>query len=150
MIAKAADELTDALAELRDLARGIHPAILTDAGLVATVESLAERCPVPVTITSEAIGRLRPSIEVTAYFVVSEALANVVKHARASSVAVDLRVAEGSLRIEVSDDGLGGADVEAGSGLRGLQDRVAVLDGTLTVGPRAEGGTTVRARIPCG
>jgi signal transduction histidine kinase len=150
MIAKAADELTDALAELRDLARGIHPAILTDAGLVAAVESLAERCPIPVRVASDAIGRLSPSIEVTAYFVVSEALANVVKHARASAAFVRLTEGNGYLAIEVRDDGIGGADLGGGSGLRGLEDRVAALDGSLSVSSVPETGTTVQARIPCG
>jgi len=141
-------ELREALEELRELARGIHPAILTEEGLTAAVESLAERCPVPVSLEDESVGRLPQAVEATAYFGVAEALTNVAKYAHASRASVRL-VREGNrLRVDVTDDGVGGADLAAGSGLRGLQDRVAALGGTLSVQSRPGAGTSVRAEVP--
>jgi signal transduction histidine kinase len=143
----AAEELQAALAELRELARGIHPAVLTQRGLGAALHSLSERATVPVEIASIPADRLPETVETAGYFVVSEALANVAKHARATRVVVHARVIDGTLEIEVTDDGIGGAAVDAGTGLRGLSDRVSALDGLLTVESNT-GGTTLRARIP--
>jgi PAS domain S-box-containing protein len=146
ILAGASDELARALEELRELARGIHPAVLTDRGLDAALEGLAARSLVPVELTP--VGRRLPGpIEAAAYYVVSEAVANVVKHAGASSVQVGLEAVNGSFLIDVVDDGRGGADV-AGSGLRGLADRIEALDGRLVVESPPGGGTRVRAAIP--
>ena len=144
---RAADEATAALSELRDLALGIHPLILTESGLGEAVESLADRTTVPVTVEGGP-ERYAPPIEVAAYFVVSEALANVAKYARATKASVRIRRVADELTIDVADDGIGGADPGAGSGLRGLADRLAVLDGTIAVDSPAGGGTRVTARIP--
>jgi PAS domain S-box-containing protein len=142
------DELALALAELRELARGLHPAILTDKGLAVALEALAARAPVPVTITAAMSQDLPPAIEAAAYYVVAEALTNVAKYARASGAQIDVAVAEGQIMIEVADDGVGGAELGEGSGLRGLADRVEALDGRLDVrSPRGE-GTLLRAEIP--
>jgi signal transduction histidine kinase len=147
LLEQAGGELSVALQELRELARGIHPAVLTDRGLGAALQSLADRTPVPVDVS--LTGRTLPEpIAAAAYYVVSEAIANVVKHAGASSVSVQVAAPNGHVLVEVRDDGVGGADVAAGTGLRGLADRVAVLDGTLRVDSPAEGGTRVLAEIP--
>ncbi|MCI0635190.1 MAG: histidine kinase [Actinobacteria bacterium] len=142
-------ELREAIADLRELARGIHPAILTEEGLGAAVESLAERSPVPVSLEDDSIGRLPEPVEATAYFVVAESLTNVARYAHASRASVHIERHDGTLRVEVADDGQGGADPAAGSGLRGLQDRVAAQGGKLWVESRAGAGTRVRAEIPC-
>src|SRR5581483_2902771 len=147
IIADASDELAHALEELRELARGIHPAVLTDRGLTAALEGLAARSPLPIDLTP-IDRRLPEPIEAAAYYVVSESLANVVKHAGASSVDVRLSAVNGSLLVEVEDDGAGGADPTRGSGLRGLADRVAALDGELRIESPASGGTRVVAEIP--
>jgi len=147
---EAAGEAALAVEELRELGRGIHPAVLTGAGLAAALESLAERSSLPVRVAVSANGRLAEAAEATAYYVVSEALANVQRHARATAVDVRAAVEEGRLVVAVADDGAGGADPEAGSGLRGLMDRVAALGGRLSVESVPGGGTTVRAEIPCG
>jgi len=147
IIAGASDELAHALEELRELARGIHPVVLTDRGLNAALEGLAARSPLPVALTPVE-RRLPEPVEAAAYYVVSESLANVVKHAGASSVDVRLRAQNGSLLVEVEDDGAGGADPTRGSGLRGLADRVAALDGELRIESPASGGTRVVAEIP--
>jgi signal transduction histidine kinase len=147
-LAQASDEVRSALAELRELARGIHPAILTEAGLVPAVRSLVDRSAVPAELNVELPGRLPGPVEATAYFVVSEALTNVAKHAAASSALVTLRADDGELIVEVRDDGCGGADPVRGSGLSGLRDRVEAVGGTLeTVSPPG-GGTTIRASLP--
>lgn len=149
-LAQAVSELEAGTDELRALARGLHPAVLTDEGLVAALGALADRSPVPVTYRAGSLGSLPPALESTAYFVVSEALTNVIKHARASHVQVAVeRNADGVL-VEVSDDGIGGADVEAGTGLRGLSDRVAALGGHLRLDSPARGGTLLRATLPFG
>lgn len=142
-------ELRQALDELRELARGIHPAILTEEGLPAAITSLADRAPVPVSVQDERVGRLPEAVEATAYFVVAEALTNVAKYAHASRASVRLLRDGGRLQVEVTDDGVGGADVAAGSGLRGLEDRVAALGGMLSVETSPGTGTVVKAEIPC-
>jgi signal transduction histidine kinase len=147
MLDEASAELAKATEELRELARGIHPAILSDRGLEAAVESLGQRAPLPVEIDASIDGRLPEPVEAAAYFVVSEALTNVVRHAGAERAQVGIRRGDGRLLVEVRDDGSGGAD-PAGSGLRGLADRVAALDGRLEVDGSTGGGTVVRAEIP--
>jgi PAS domain S-box-containing protein len=143
----ASEELALALEELRELARGIHPAVLTDCGLDAALEGLAARTPLVVDV--ERLGRRLPEqIEAAAYYVVSEAVANVVKHAGASTVKVGVEAVNGHVAIEVCDDGVGGADASAGSGLRGLEDRLGALDGSLTVESLPGSGTRVLAHIP--
>jgi signal transduction histidine kinase len=143
----AVDELQTAITELRELARGIRPAILTEAGLVPAVRSLADRIPMAVALTVGTVPRLDAAVEATAYFVTSEALTNALKHARTERADVRIEVTDAGLRVEVTDAGVGGADVEKGSGLAGLRDRVQALGGELDVtsGP---GGTTVTAVIP--
>ena len=145
----ALEELRTSLAELRELARGIHPAVLTEKGLEPALYALASRAPVPVTLDSDGNERLPEAVEVAAYFAVSEALTNVAKYARASRADVAVRRENGTLIVDVSDDGVGGADAAAGSGLRGLADRVAALDGTLSVESPPGRGTHVRVEIPC-
>jgi signal transduction histidine kinase len=141
------DELALALEELRELARGIHPAVLTDRGLEAALEALAARAPLPVKI--DASDRDLPaSVEAAAYYVVSEALANVTKYAQASAVQVTVGQTNGYALVEVEDNGVGGADPGRGSGLRGLADRVASLNGRLAVDSPPGAGTRVRAEIP--
>lgn len=145
----AAEQVTGALAELRELAHGIHPAVLTRAGLVPALRSLAERAALPVTIDSPDLGRLPDQVEAAAYFVVAEALVNAAKHTHASAAKVRLGLAEHRLRVEVSDDGEGGADAAGGAGLRGLADRVRALDGRFTVVSPPGQGTCVVAELPC-
>jgi signal transduction histidine kinase len=141
-------ELKLAIRELRELARGIHPAILSEEGLAAAVETLAGRCSVPVDLQVHLDGRLPDPVEASAYFVVSETLTNVAKYADASTARVSISRRNGSLLVEVADDGVGGADLEHGSGLRGLSDRVSAVGGTLHVASDEGRGTTVRAEIP--
>jgi signal transduction histidine kinase len=147
-LAQASDELRAALTELRELARGIHPAILTQAGLEPAVRSLVDRAAVPTDLTVELGGRLPAPTEAAAYFVVSEALANVGKHASARSACVGLAIVGESLVVEIRDDGCGGADPAQGSGLRGLRDRVEAVGGTLEAISPQGGGTTIRATLP--
>jgi signal transduction histidine kinase len=144
---RASEEALAALAELRDLALGIHPLILTESGLGEAVESLADRTSVDVAVD---IGpeRYSPAVEGAAYFVISEALANVTKYAKATKATVRVRGLDHHLIIEVDDDGIGGADPRSGSGLRGLADRLAALDGTLTTISPPGGGTRLSAQIP--
>jgi signal transduction histidine kinase len=146
---EAAAELRLALTELRELARGIHPVILSEAGLGPALASLAERSPVPVTVAAVPPGRLPPRVEETAYYVASEALANAAKHAHASTVTISARRLNGELVVEVGDDGVGGADPD-GSGLRGLADRVAAVDGRLRIVSPPGHGTHLTAELPCG
>ncbi len=147
----ASEELRLAIGELRELARGIHPAILTDEGLGPALASLAGRSSVPVTLLEVPSGRLPPPIEATAYFVVCEALANLTKHAHAASASVRVRLDEqtAGLLVEVCDDGVGGADPTRGSGLGGLHDRVAAVGGRLEVTSPPGQGTVVQAWLPC-
>ncbi len=149
LIDSASKEAREALTELRELARGIHPAVLTETGLTGAVQALVERSPVPTTITAVPDERFPAAIEATAYFVVSEALANVAKHARADGAQVLIRKFPGRLLVEVSDDGAGGVRPERGSGLRGLADRVASVGGVLRVDSPPGGGTRLEADIPC-
>jgi len=146
----AGDELEAALDELRELARGIHPAVLTDRGLDTALEALVHRSPLPVELRSTPDERLPEAVELAAYFVVSEALTNVVKYAGATHATVDVAPENGRLVVEVADDGVGGADPTRGTGLRGLADRLAVLEGRLEIDSEAGRGTKVTARIPCG
>jgi signal transduction histidine kinase len=132
---------------LRDLALGIHPLILTEAGLEPAVESLADRTPVDVSVDVGA-ERYSPAVEGAAYFVISEALANVTKYANATKAMVRVRGLDDHMSIEVDDDGIGGADPRSGSGLRGLADRLAALDGTITIVSPIGGGTRISAQIP--
>jgi signal transduction histidine kinase len=145
---QASEELTMALEELRELARGIHPAVLTERGLEPAVESLAARAPLPVEVSIDLGERLPGPVEAAAYYVVAEALANVAKYACASVVSVDVERSNGTARIEVRDDGVGGAAAAGGSGLRGLADRVEALGGRLELDSPLGAGTTLRAEIP--
>jgi signal transduction histidine kinase len=149
LIESAGKEAQEALVELRELARGIHPAVLTETGLTGAIQALAERSPVATTIAAVPPGRFPAAVEATAYFVVSEALANVAKHALADSAQVTIRQLPGRLMVQVSDDGAGGARLEGGSGLRGLADRVASVGGVLRVDSRPGCGTHLEADIPC-
>jgi signal transduction histidine kinase len=147
VLARASEELQLTLQELRELARGIHPAVLSERGLDAALEALAGRCSVPVEMAGPG-RRLPGPIEATAYYVVAEALTNVAKYAKATAATVAATAAEDCLRVEVRDDGAGGADMARGTGLRGLADRVEALGGTLRVESPPGGGTLVAAAIP--
>jgi signal transduction histidine kinase len=141
-------ELDQALDELRELARGIHPSVLSERGLDAALKTLAHRAPVPVELEASPGERLPDPVESASYFVVAEALTNVAKYAQATHASVNVTRVDGKVLVEVADDGVGGADPAAGTGLRGLVDRVSALQGTLEVESRAGEGTTVRAAIP--
>jgi signal transduction histidine kinase len=147
LLAVVSEDLNEALTELRELAQGIHPAVLTERGLHAALEVLASRTPLPVALDVRLHERLPEPVEAAAYYVVSEALANVVKHARARSAQVRAISADGTALIEVADDGAGGVD-PTGSGLRGLRDRVETLDGSLHVESSPGDGSVVRAELP--
>jgi len=148
LVAAAHEELNQALEELRELARGIHPAVLSDRGLGAAVEALAVRSPLPVKVVEVPEDRLPAPVEAAAYFVVAEALTNVAKYAGASEATVAVRRSNGHAEVEVADDGVGGADPQRGSGLRGLADRLGALDGSLSLDSPPGSGTTLRAEIP--
>jgi len=150
LLESAREELRTALAELRELARGIHPAILTDQGLGPALEALAARTPIPVDLGAMPAERLPASVEAAAYFVVAESLTNVTKYAHAGRASVTIARDDGFAVVEVRDDGIGGADPRAGTGLRGLADRIAALDGRLEVHSPPGEGTIIRANIPCG
>jgi signal transduction histidine kinase len=150
VLADAVGELQLAVGELRELARGVHPPILTEEGLGPALESLADRTPISVTITSVPVDRLPAEIEGAAYFVACEALANAVKHAGATSVTISAASRNGSLVVEVADDGVGGAEMARGTGLRGLADRVEVHGGSLRVESELGRGTRVIGELPCG
>jgi signal transduction histidine kinase len=147
LVTDALEQLREALTELRDLARGIHPAVLSERGLAAALQGLAARSPVPVELGASG-ARAAPAAEAAIYFTVAEALTNVAKHAQASHVGVLVDVQDGMLHAQVIDDGVGGASVTSGSGLRGLGDRLAALGGTLTIQSPSGGGTSIRARLP--
>jgi signal transduction histidine kinase len=151
LLDRALEELKTSLAELRELARGLHPAVLSDRGLEPAVTALAGRSPVPVRVDVDGGGhgeRLPPAVEIAAYYIVSEALVNVAKYAEATAATVRVRRADDHMTVEVTDDGIGGADAGRGSGLRGLADRLEALDGTLAVDSPPGAGTRLRARIP--
>jgi signal transduction histidine kinase len=149
LVEDAHQEAQAALVELRDLARGIHPAVLTDRGLDAALSAVVTRCPVPVSLSVDLPSRLPAPVESAAYFVVAEALTNVAKHAGARQAKVAIAVRDDRLVVEVSDDGIGGADPSLGSGLSGLADRVAALGGWMQVLSPAKGPTSVIVELPC-
>jgi signal transduction histidine kinase len=142
------EELGEALTELRELAQGIHPAVLTERGLGAALEVLGSRTPLPVALDVRLPERLPEPVETAAYYAVSEALANVVKHSHASRASVRVARPDGLVTIEISDDGVGGADADRGSGLRGLRDRVDTLDGVLRLESSPGRGTLIRVELP--
>jgi signal transduction histidine kinase len=148
LLTAASDELCRSLEELRELARGIHPAVLNH-GLEAALGSLASRASVATTVSFESAERLPEPVELAAYFVACEALANVAKYAQATRASVRVSRRNGGAVIEIADDGVGGADERAGSGLQGLADRVAALDGTLRILSPPGAGTVVTAELPC-
>jgi signal transduction histidine kinase len=154
-IADAHEEALLALSEVREFIRGLHPAVLNDRGLDAALSGLAARAPLPVKLTVEMARPAAPSIEAVAYFIVSEALTNVVKHAQATRAFVTVTRKGDQLRIAVSDDGAGGAvvggdnETEGGTGLRGLMQRAASVDGTLTIDSPPGGPTVITAELPC-
>jgi signal transduction histidine kinase len=148
LVAEAHQQARRALTALRELIHNIHPQLLTDLGLAAAIGELAERCPLPVDVAVR-VGRLPAAVESTAYFLVSEALTNATRHARATRVTVSAVVEDGTLTVVVTDDGGGGADPDGGTGLRGLADRAAVMAGRLTVTSPPGGPTTVRMELPC-
>jgi signal transduction histidine kinase len=150
LVDEAHEEAKAALRELRDLARGIHPAVLTDRGLDAALSVVVTRCPVPVALSVDVPRRPPAPVESAAYFVVAEALTNVAKHARASHAQVTIARQSNRLVIEVSDDGIGGADASVGSGLAGLADRVAAVGGWVRVLSPVNGPTSVLVEMPCG
>ena len=145
----ARTEIATSLAELREIARGLHPAVVTAHGLEVALEQLVARASVPVHLTVNVDGRLPDPLEDAAYYLVSECLVNVGKYAAASAARVDVTAADGQVRVEIVDDGIGGADPDRGTGLRGLADRVEALDGRLRIWSPLAGGTRVRAEMPC-
>lgn len=149
MLDEAHDDAKLALAELRDLARGLHPAVLTDRGLDAALSGLAARSSIPVTLDVRVEPRCTPTIEAIAYFVVSETLANAAKHSKASAVHVTVRRTPAALRLAIADDGVGGADATAGSGLSGLADRVGGVDGSMQIDSPPGGPTLITVELPC-
>ena len=148
-LSRARQQIAASLAELREIARGIHPAVVTGHGLGVALEQLAALAPVPVRLAVETNGRLPEAIEVAAYYLVCEGLTNVGKYSQASSATVDVKRSNGGVQIEVIDNGVGGVDTECGSGLRGIADRVEALDGRLRIWSPVGGGTRIRADIPC-
>jgi signal transduction histidine kinase len=150
LLSEISGELSEALRELRELARGIHPAVLTDRGLAPALEGLAARASVPVELLATPQERLPEAVEATAYYIVAESLTNVAKYANATAATVRVECASGRVRVEVRDDGVGGADMALGSGLRGLADRAEALHGTLRVESAAGRGTVVTAELPVG
>jgi signal transduction histidine kinase len=148
LVEAALEQMQAGLRDLRELAAGIHPSVLSDRGLGAALEALASRSPLPVEMGEVPAQRLPAPVETSVYFVVAEALTNAAKHARASHVEVNVRVADCAATAQIRDDGVGGANASAGSGLRGLADRVNALGGKLEIDSPPHAGTTVRARIP--
>jgi signal transduction histidine kinase len=149
LLDRARRELDEALREIRELAHGIHPTLLSERGLGAAVEALAHRAPLPVEVGEVPARRLPEQVELAAYFVVSEALTNVAKHASATQASVTVTNGNARLAVEVRDDGVGGADLALGTGLRGLSDRLAAINGQFDIDSKPGHGTTLRASIPC-
>jgi signal transduction histidine kinase len=149
LMESATDDAKAALAELRELVRGVHPAVLADRGLDGALSALAARSPVPVTLELEPADRPTPAVEAAAYFVVAEGLANVAKHSGAAQSVVRVARQDGRLVVEVVDDGVGGADATRGTGIAGLEHRVRALDGVLRVESPRGGPTTLRVEVPC-
>jgi len=147
LVDEAFQQLQQGLAELRDLAHGIHPAVLSERGLAAALTGLASRSPLPVElrVTTQ---RATPPVETAIYFTVAEALTNVGKHAQASRASVTIDITEHTITAEIADDGIGGASTTAGSGIRGLADRLDALGGTLSIDSPQGGPTTIRAQAP--
>jgi signal transduction histidine kinase len=148
MLLGAVEELSHALEELRELARGIHPAVLTELGLVPALRTLVRRSPVPCALLYEGEERMPLPIEATAYFLAAEALTNIARHAQASRAEISVELDDGTLTLTIRDDGAGGAT--AGSGLRGMEDRLAAVGGQLEVLSPQGSGTIVRGVMPCG
>jgi signal transduction histidine kinase len=142
------ESLRQALDELRSLARGIHPTILVEAGLIPAIRSLADRCPVPVEVSGE-LDRIEPKLETALYFVAAEAITNAVKHSKGQRICVKVCRGSGWASIDISDDGIGGADLSRGTGLVGLADRIAAVGGRLDVRSSQRQGTTLHADVPC-
>jgi signal transduction histidine kinase len=149
IVREAREALGLALAELRELSQGIYPSILSERGLAAALDELARSAALPVTLEAGLPNRLPPPVEAAAYFVVSEALANAAKHSHATDARVTATVLDEVLTLEITDDGIGGAGGGAGTGLRGLADRVEALSGRFTITSPPGRGTTIRAEIPC-
>ena len=149
LLVEAQAELARALDELRELARGIHPAILTDRGLGPALEAILARAPLPVELVELPEERLPEPVEAAVYYVVAETITNIAKHAQAESATVSVTLVAGTAHVVITDDGIGGADPAGGSGLRGLADRIEALDGGLRVESRRERGTRIEAQIPC-
>ncbi|HET8755168.1 MAG TPA: sensor histidine kinase [Solirubrobacteraceae bacterium] len=148
LIEQARGEAQLAVKELRELARGIHPAVLSDHGLAAALDALAARAPVPVEVTGVPENPLPRPVEAAVYFVTAEALTNIAKYAKADAASVNLAIDDGHVLLQITDDGVGGADTSGGTGLSGLCDRVEALDGTIDIESPAGGGTAVRVQIP--
>jgi signal transduction histidine kinase len=148
LVSEALEHAERGLHETRDLARGLHPMMLSSGGLAPALDALAGRCAIPVTLDLRTDLRLPEHVEVTAYYVVSEALTNAAKHSNASVVEVTVETIDGEFRLSVSDDGVGGADLTRGSGLVGLKDRVEAIGGTLTVQTRPGQGTRLDVEVP--
>ena len=148
MLGEAIDDLRSIIDDLRELARGVHPAILTERGLGPALEALAERSAVPVSLNVTG-QRCRSATEAAGYFFVAEALANAARHAGAEEVEVTVAVADGELRVRVADDGGGGVETGSGTGITGLQDRLAALGGAFTIHSPPGGGTVLEGVIPC-
>jgi len=148
LIAQAREEAQRAIEELRELASGLHPTVLSERGLGPALDALCSRAPVPVELSGVPSTRLRPAVEAAAYFVTSEALTNVAKYARANEAFVQLSLESDCLRLQVRDDGVGGADPANGSGLRGLRDRCEAIDGRFELRSPPGGGTTLTVEIP--
>jgi signal transduction histidine kinase len=149
LVGDAHAELQRAIAELRNLARGIHPAVLTDRGLDAALSALAARSPIPVKLDVQLRERPPASVEATAYFIVAEALANAAKHAHANAITVRVRQIGDRVHVEVTDNGTGGATQQPGGGLAGLADRASSVEGSLRISSPEGGPTIVAAELPC-
>ncbi len=150
VIAEAHDEAKEALAELRALVRGLHPAVLDDRGLDAALSGIAARAPLPVRLTVDMPERASPTVEAVAYFVASECLANIARHAAASRAEIDVRRTDALLRVRITDDGVGGADPGRGTGLASLKRRAGSVDGTMRIDSPPGGPTVVTVELPCG